>query len=165
MSRQDLADAVNAYTYKHMGRRVAVDARYVGKLERGEHRWPFEPNRTALRQVLGKATNAELGFFVIQGHGRDPELHSAPPAEAPPVFADAPGVAAAGYESGEQGGGVVAPDGVPTARVTLTVEATQVRIVHDDDQAGRVVIMAGPVELRIEPSVIAEVGTDTACRA
>ncbi|MER7169127.1 hypothetical protein ABT336_24075 [Micromonospora sp. NPDC000207] len=73
MSRQELAEAVNAYAYEHAGRRVTVDARYAGKLERGEHRWPFEPCRTALRMVLGKSTNAELGLFVIHGHNKDPE--------------------------------------------------------------------------------------------
>ncbi|MEV6802956.1 hypothetical protein AB0M91_32130 [Micromonospora rifamycinica] len=75
MSRQELADAVNAHTHTHAhaGCRSAVDARYIGKLERGEHRWPFEPYRTALREVLGMTTNADLGFFIIQGHAKDPE--------------------------------------------------------------------------------------------
>ncbi|MEU8024202.1 hypothetical protein AB0B88_18515 [Micromonospora haikouensis] len=61
MSRQELADAVNTHT--HTGRRSTADARYIGKLERGERRWPFEPNRTALRdKVPGKRPTPISGF-------------------------------------------------------------------------------------------------------
>ncbi|KXK61544.1 hypothetical protein AWW66_13235 [Micromonospora rosaria] len=154
MSRQELAEAVNAYAYEHVGRRVNVDARYVGKLERGEHRWPFEPCRTALRQVLGKATNAELGFFVIHGHAKDPEVHVAPPTPSDmpaPAPDDTGGVAASGRVVGDDGNGLVVPGGA-TVRVSLTVEAAQVRGVRDEGPAGRVAVLAGPVEVLIEPT-------------
>lgn len=60
----------------------------IGRLERGEHRWPFEPYRTSLRKILGKATDAELGFFIIQGHARDPEANPEEPGTAVEVTAD-----------------------------------------------------------------------------
>ncbi len=112
MSRQELADAVNAYAYRRTGRRVAVDARYVGKLERGEHRWPYEHCRTALREVLGKSTDAELGFFIIHGHATDPEVD---PALEMPSGMPAPGSedSAVGVRRtvGDAGGGLVVPGG------------------------------------------------------
>ncbi|KXK58048.1 hypothetical protein AWW66_32235 [Micromonospora rosaria] len=155
MSRQELAEAVNAYAYEHAGRRVTVDARYVGKLERGEHRWPFEPCRTALRQVLGKATNAEVGFFIIHGHAKDPDPDLAPPQTLSDMPAPAPddtgGAAAVGRVVGDNGGGLVVPGGA-TVRVSLTVAAAQVRVVRDEGAAGRVAVLAGPVEVLIEPS-------------
>ncbi|MER7420031.1 helix-turn-helix transcriptional regulator [Micromonospora peucetia] len=81
MSRQELADAVNARTHANAGHRTTVAAGYIGKLERGEHRWPVEPFRTALREVLGKAKDADLGFFIVYGHAKDPgrcSVESAP---------------------------------------------------------------------------------------
>ena len=159
MSRQELADAVNAYAYRHAGRRVSVDARYVGKLERGEHRWPFEPCRTALREVLGKATDAELGFFIIHGHARDPGggpargMHLGMPAVG---SEDGVGGVGEGSNVGEAGGGLVVPGGAATVRVSLTVEAAQVRVVREEDPSGRVAVLAGPVQVFIEPS-----GTET----
>ncbi|MEW2375988.1 hypothetical protein AB0883_07765 [Micromonospora sp. NPDC047812] len=91
MSRQELADAVNAYAHAHTGCRSAVDARYIGRLERGEHRWPFEPYRTALREVLGKTTNADLGFFIIQGHAQDPQVSPEKPGPEGSWTSPAPG--------------------------------------------------------------------------
>ncbi|MEV4199366.1 hypothetical protein [Micromonospora globbae] len=64
MSRQELAEAVNAYVFAATGRRSALDGSYVGKLERGEHRWPCSAYRQAFRAVLGAATDAELGFYI-----------------------------------------------------------------------------------------------------
>ncbi|WP_434739371.1 hypothetical protein [Micromonospora sp. SH-82] len=67
MSRSEFADAVNAALVRlHPGQDIAnqyVDPRWVGKLERGEHRWPSKARRAALRQVLGAATNADLDLF------------------------------------------------------------------------------------------------------
>ncbi|MEV6690471.1 hypothetical protein AB0M35_03200 [Micromonospora sp. NPDC051196] len=152
MSRQELADAVNAYAYQHAGRRVDVDARYVGKLERGEHRWPYEPCRTALREFLGKATDAELGFFVIHGHASDPEANPVPePSLGVPAVESEDGVSAI-VAFGDAGDGLIVPGGAATVRVRLTVEAAQVRVVRDQGPAGRVAVLAGPVEVLIEPS-------------
>lgn len=66
LSRAELADAVNValdrlYAARDMAAQY-VDARWVGKLERGEHRWPSAERRAALRHVLG-ATDAEIGLY------------------------------------------------------------------------------------------------------
>ncbi|MEU8370061.1 hypothetical protein [Micromonospora tulbaghiae] len=67
MSRSELADAVNAALDRIYSRRDVtaqyVDSRWVGKLERGEHRWPSEARRKALRQVLGVVTDADLDLY------------------------------------------------------------------------------------------------------
>ncbi|MEU1752877.1 hypothetical protein ABZ436_09525 [Micromonospora matsumotoense] len=67
MSRGELADAVNAtLDATYSGRDIAahyVDFRWIGKLERGEHRWPSEARRAALRQALGAATDADLDLY------------------------------------------------------------------------------------------------------
>ena len=67
MSRAELADAVNAALDRlYPGRSLTahyVDHRWVGKLERGEHRWPSRERRTALRHVLDAATDTDLGLY------------------------------------------------------------------------------------------------------
>ncbi|MFN2496823.1 MAG: XRE family transcriptional regulator [Pseudonocardiaceae bacterium] len=65
LSRQELAELVNAWVFEHTQdhRMVELDANYVGKLEQGSIRWPQDPVRRAgFRAVLGVATDAELGF-------------------------------------------------------------------------------------------------------
>lgn len=62
MSRQELADRVNAYLFERTGRLHELDDNYVGKLERGIIRWPQATYREALRAVLGAATDRDLGF-------------------------------------------------------------------------------------------------------
>lgn len=62
MSRQELAEAVNAHVYHATGRVSAMDAHYVGRLERGQRRWPSVEYRNALRAVLDVSTDSELGF-------------------------------------------------------------------------------------------------------
>lgn len=66
MSRQELADHVNEFIFREFGREVGLDANYVGKLERGEHRWPNDVYRRAFRSVLRAGTDADLGFFIIR---------------------------------------------------------------------------------------------------
>ncbi|MFV2104774.1 hypothetical protein [Micromonospora sp. LOL_024] len=67
MSRAELADAINAaLDHLYPGRNLTahyVDHRWVGKLERGEHRWPSRERRTALRHVLAATTDTELGLY------------------------------------------------------------------------------------------------------
>lgn len=67
LSRAELADAINAaLDHLYPGRNLTahyVDHRWVGKLERGEHRWPSSERRNALRQVLGATTDTELGLY------------------------------------------------------------------------------------------------------
>ncbi|MGC9671420.1 transcriptional regulator [Planosporangium sp. 12N6] len=67
MSRQELAEAVNNYLWHTHRRRVALDAGYIGKLERGDHRWPSAGYREALRSVLGVDRDSDLGFFITRG--------------------------------------------------------------------------------------------------
>ncbi len=63
MSRQEMADQLNAYLFRVTGREFGIDANYVGKLERGVIRWPQKLYRDAFRAVLGVSTDRELGFF------------------------------------------------------------------------------------------------------
>ncbi len=67
MSRAELADAVNSSLDRlYPGRDMTaqyVDFRWVGKLERGEHRWPSVERRAALRDVLTAANDARLGLY------------------------------------------------------------------------------------------------------
>ncbi|MCE6993797.1 XRE family transcriptional regulator [Saccharothrix sp. S26] len=63
LTQAQLADLANAQVEAATGRIGAMDADYVGKLERGVHRWPHRSYRDALRVVLDVATDRELGFF------------------------------------------------------------------------------------------------------
>lgn len=63
LSRQELAELVNAWVFEHTARVVELDSNYVGKLEQGRIHWPQDPDRRAgFRSVLGVSTDAELGF-------------------------------------------------------------------------------------------------------
>jgi len=67
LSRQELAEAVNTYQWDTHQVRDRVSENDIGKLERGEHRWPGRLRREAFRAVLGAATDAELGFYILRG--------------------------------------------------------------------------------------------------
>jgi hypothetical protein len=85
MSRQELAELVNGYLFEVTGSVHNLDANYVGKLERGDHRWPSALYRQAFRTVLKTATDADLGFYTLGrsgGNGYQPADH---PAQAPEV--------------------------------------------------------------------------------
>lgn len=62
LSRQELAELANEHVWRHHGEAAAMDAGYLGKLERGAIRWPGRLYREALRAVLGAPTDAALGF-------------------------------------------------------------------------------------------------------
>ncbi|MDG4795146.1 hypothetical protein [Micromonospora sp. WMMD1082] len=67
MSRSELADAVNEtldqlYPERNLTAHYVND-RWIGKLERGEHRWPSEERRAALRRVLSAASDADLDLY------------------------------------------------------------------------------------------------------
>jgi len=66
LSRQELADLVNAYLFNQTGRSHTLDANYIGKLERGQFRWPQISYREACRAVFDVATDGELGFYVTR---------------------------------------------------------------------------------------------------
>lgn len=53
LSRQELADLVNAWVWRRHEKVVEIDANYLGKLERGVIRWPGQLYRQALREILG----------------------------------------------------------------------------------------------------------------
>jgi hypothetical protein len=61
-SRAEVAEAVNEWLWETTGRRYALDAHYVAKLERGVARWPNASYRAGLRHVLGATDDAALGF-------------------------------------------------------------------------------------------------------
>ncbi|GAA1563381.1 hypothetical protein GCM10009827_101240 [Dactylosporangium maewongense] len=68
MSRSELADEVNtALNQLYPTRNLTahyVDARWIGKLERGEHRWPSDERRAAIRRALGATNDGELGLYI-----------------------------------------------------------------------------------------------------
>ncbi|MBX7267542.1 XRE family transcriptional regulator [Micromonospora sp. Llam7] len=64
MSRQELAESVNAYLWDTYKTKEALDETDIGKLERGENRWPRERRREAFRVVLHVSSDAELGFYI-----------------------------------------------------------------------------------------------------
>lgn len=160
MSRQELAEAVNAYLYEHTGRRTAIAHNYIGNLERGTTRWPSAHYRTALRAVLGKATDAELGFFIIRGHANDPDITPAeppPPAESTHAApserhaAPLPAIALHPAPTDTAGGGIAAPAETATVRVNVNA-GTAVTVVYHDGPPGRVAVMADQVEALFDPS-------------
>jgi hypothetical protein len=65
MSRQELAEAASRYLDK------PIDAKYIGRLERGDYRWPNSHHRQAIRRVLRSSSDAELGFYVSRSQRRD----------------------------------------------------------------------------------------------
>lgn len=62
LTRQELADLVNAQVYRATGKVVAIEANHIGKWERGVIRWPAAHYRAALRIVFDVATDSDLGF-------------------------------------------------------------------------------------------------------
>jgi tetratricopeptide (TPR) repeat protein len=85
LSRQELAEAANAWLADRHPAEAALDANYIGKLERGKHRWPSAGRRAALRHVLHTDTDADLGFYINRGRQHTdrpvthPELHRSMP--------------------------------------------------------------------------------------
>lgn len=64
MSRQELAEAVNTYLWDTYQQFANLDDTDIGKLERGENRWPGKRRREAFRAVLDAETDMELGFYI-----------------------------------------------------------------------------------------------------
>jgi hypothetical protein len=62
LSRQEVAELVNAWIFQETGKTIELDANYVGKLERGAIRWPCRLYRDAFRAVLRVEADAQLGF-------------------------------------------------------------------------------------------------------
>jgi hypothetical protein len=62
LSRQELAELVNAWIWKHHNTEVDFDRNYIGKIEQGVIRWPGAMCREAFREILSVSDDAELGF-------------------------------------------------------------------------------------------------------
>ncbi|MGH8918442.1 MAG: hypothetical protein ACRD0H_08905 [Actinomycetes bacterium] len=61
LSRQELAELVNAWVWDHHDRKVVeASANWIGQLERGKIRWPGKLYREALRAIFGVFTDAAL---------------------------------------------------------------------------------------------------------
>ena len=99
MSRQELAEAVNAQVYAMTGRRSRLDAGYIGKLERGIHRWPRADHRQGLRAVLGVASDAEVGLYNMRRSASDEAFLASDPALTPQVPVNRPARQTAGASS------------------------------------------------------------------
>jgi len=63
LTQGQLAELANMQVERVTGRSGAMDADYIGKLERGIHRWPNRQYRAALCDVLRRASEDDLGFF------------------------------------------------------------------------------------------------------
>jgi transcriptional regulator with XRE-family HTH domain len=69
-----LAELANAQVEQATGKPGAMDADYIGKLERGVHRWPNQQYRAALRHVLRRQSDADLGFFSTRSRAATVEF-------------------------------------------------------------------------------------------
>ncbi|GII23696.1 hypothetical protein [Planosporangium mesophilum] len=83
LSRQELADAANAWLYHTSGIVVCRDADYIKRLERGLRHWPQDHYRAA----LGATTDAELGFHCAH---QDPTKAHPRPDKPSPLCATCP---------------------------------------------------------------------------
>jgi len=90
LSRQELADLVNEHLTSSGLRHTVLDATYIGKLERGKHRWPQRAYRDAFRAVLGVQRDADLGFYIRR---RQPDTTDATDAAAVMVVSAVPTMA------------------------------------------------------------------------
>ncbi|MDQ3786427.1 MAG: hypothetical protein M3422_04190 [Actinomycetota bacterium] len=74
----EVAEAVNEWLWEATGRRYALDAHYVAKLERGVARWPNAAYRAGLRHVLNATDDAALGFVPTRRAASGPLLPGPP---------------------------------------------------------------------------------------
>jgi hypothetical protein len=86
MSRQELAEAVNHYLWQHHQVVHQWDETDIGRLERGENRWPGRQRREAFRAVLQVAADHEIGFYVRRSSATTVDTTSVVPTkcEQPP---------------------------------------------------------------------------------
>jgi hypothetical protein len=62
LSRQELAELVNAWIWEHHHEVMTASANWVGQLERGKIRWPGKLYREAFRAIFNVSTDSALGF-------------------------------------------------------------------------------------------------------
>ena len=154
MSRQELAEAVNAWAYEHAGRVCSLDASYIGVLERGETRWPRAHHRAGLRAALGAATDAEIGLWIIKNPG-GPTGTTGDSAGTEPAAAAVPSLPKPEAHRAESGGvttlNALTPPEVAAVQVHVSAGAA-VTVVCQEGAAGRVAVVAGGVQVLIEVS-------------
>jgi hypothetical protein len=149
LSRQELAEAVNAWIYAHTERVCAIDARYIGKLERGETRWPAAHFRAGLRAVLGADTDRELGLFIVYGAGRSTDTM----ADSAGTEPAARNLLAPVARHADPSRALTPPDKTTgPAAIQIHVSAGTVTVVCHDGAAGRVAVVAGAVQVLIHAS-------------
>jgi tetratricopeptide (TPR) repeat protein len=73
ISRQELAEAVNAHLWQQHDIRESLDEHDIGRIERGETRWPGKWRRAGLRAVLGANSDADLGIYFHRTNPRSPD--------------------------------------------------------------------------------------------
>jgi len=137
MSRQELADAVNAYLWSTYGQVFNVTDNQISKLERGTTRWPHAPVRRGFREVLGVTGDAGLGFYNPRSNSDDAYLAAHADGMAPAAVGPTPQTDEPMPKSDEPVSAVVGGNGV-----TLKVEAT-------DTGGVRVVIETGAADAQV----------------
>ncbi|BCJ65639.1 hypothetical protein [Polymorphospora rubra] len=121
MSRQELADAINAYLADKSAADGPIDRTQIARFERGLNTWPRAPRRAAFRAVLGASTDAELGFFNIR-RPRSPDTglsgsdrHQEPSTVSPAPAAGSDTWAIDGLSASAPGARPAGRDAAPTA--------------------------------------------------
>lgn len=74
MTRAELAEIVAQHVWEHHGIEAPIDRKYLGRLERGEVRWPNARYRQALRDILGVPSDEALGFYSANAERTAKEL-------------------------------------------------------------------------------------------
>jgi tetratricopeptide (TPR) repeat protein len=74
LTRAELAELVARHVWEHHGVEAPIDRKYLGRLERGEVRWPNARYRRALREILGVPTDLALGFHSANASRTAKEL-------------------------------------------------------------------------------------------
>jgi hypothetical protein len=146
-SRQEIAEAVNAFLWRETGRRYEFDAHHLAKLERGVIGWPTAPYRSALRAVLRASCDEELGFRTSR---------RARPASSP----------VSGLWSSE----LAAPSWEPGGIAAAVDETTRTDLINRRDVlVGATTVtgsaLLGPLSVWLEPLRAARSGTGSAFNA
>ncbi len=148
LSRQELAEAVNAHLYETTGRVYRLNDKYVGNLERGAIRWPTAPYRAGFRAVLD-ATDAELGLYINRQSPSDREH-----AERHSVPADRlPGQVLVGSRLPAEAGGPLAV--AESVRVHMVMGAgAAVTVACAENGSAYVAVVAGSVRVVVESAAL-----------
>ena len=130
LSRPELAQLVSETLYApDQVRRSPFNTNYVGKLERGEIRWPDARYRAALREVLGVATDADLGFDPPRSV-RPGSKHS--PTKSGPTRSDTPfGQFAVSWQPNDPDLAVLAGQASDAVVVRVQLDGTEVAVPLD----------------------------------